>query len=261
MDKTVIFTDLDGTLLEHSTYRFEAALEMLEHIRWHRIPLIIVTSKTRPEVHELQKALGICEPFIVENGAGVFVPAPGKEVAKHWHALGDSKPYAEVRRFFAVLRERYALKGFGDMHQEEVMALTGLDSHSAARAMQRDFTEPFIADDGTDIEALRNECRRAGFDVVRGGRFFHLITMGHDKGAALKQLVAYYEKRYAQPVHAIALGDAQNDAPMFECADTAVLIPAENGSYAPVSVPGLVKAAFPGPKGWNETLKALLDVR
>lgn len=51
----LIFTDLDGTLLDHETYKFDEAKEMLDFIKQNDIPLIIVTSKTKDEVIELQK--------------------------------------------------------------------------------------------------------------------------------------------------------------------------------------------------------------
>jgi mannosyl-3-phosphoglycerate phosphatase len=48
-----VFTDLDGSLLGHHTYSFENALPALEHIREQRIPLVYITSKTRPEVERI----------------------------------------------------------------------------------------------------------------------------------------------------------------------------------------------------------------
>jgi len=68
-ENTIIFTDLDGTLLDHDSYSFEEASFMLDFIKEHDIPLIIVTSKTRNEVIGIQKRLGISTPFIIENGA------------------------------------------------------------------------------------------------------------------------------------------------------------------------------------------------
>ena len=67
-EKTIIFTDLDGTLLDHTTYSFDAAIPMLDYIKVNKIPLIIVTSKTKDEVLRIQKLLDMKGPFIVENG-------------------------------------------------------------------------------------------------------------------------------------------------------------------------------------------------
>ena len=64
----VVFTDLDGTLLEHSTYSFAEAEEALDLLRSQDIPLVICTSKTRSEVEFWRRLLGNEHPFIVENG-------------------------------------------------------------------------------------------------------------------------------------------------------------------------------------------------
>jgi HAD superfamily hydrolase (TIGR01484 family) len=46
----LVFTDLDGTLLDHHTYSFEPALPALNSLKEKNIPLIICTSKTRAEI-------------------------------------------------------------------------------------------------------------------------------------------------------------------------------------------------------------------
>ena len=70
----IVFSDLDGTLLEHDTYGFEAARPALDLLWGKNIPLILCSSKTRTEMEGYQKRLGIAGPFIVENGAGVYIP-------------------------------------------------------------------------------------------------------------------------------------------------------------------------------------------
>ena len=47
--KLVIFTDLDGCLLDRETYSFEPAQAALRLIREKKIPLVLVSSKTRVE--------------------------------------------------------------------------------------------------------------------------------------------------------------------------------------------------------------------
>ena len=71
----VVFSDLDGTLLDHDTYSFDAARPALERLRVDGVPLILCTSKTRAEIAPLRRALGNTHPFISENGGAVFIPA------------------------------------------------------------------------------------------------------------------------------------------------------------------------------------------
>ena len=53
----LIFTDLDGTLLDARTYSWAGAEPALAEIERRRIPLILVTSKTRAEVEPLRRKL------------------------------------------------------------------------------------------------------------------------------------------------------------------------------------------------------------
>ena len=50
----VIFTDLDGTLLDHDTYSAEEARSVLEKVTAQGIPVIPATSKTYSEVVEFR---------------------------------------------------------------------------------------------------------------------------------------------------------------------------------------------------------------
>jgi mannosyl-3-phosphoglycerate phosphatase len=70
----VVFTDLDGTLLDHETYSYSPALEALDLLERQRIPLILCSSKTRAEIELIQGNLRLRHPFISENGGGVFMP-------------------------------------------------------------------------------------------------------------------------------------------------------------------------------------------
>lgn len=244
---TLIFTDLDGTLLDHHTYSFEPAAEMLHYIATHPVMLIIVTSKTETEVKKLQQSLGIYLPAIVENGAGILLPAQDG----NYTSLPLSKPYAEIRKAFTSYQQTIAMQGFGDMTPEEVSAHTGLPPAQSTDAKQRDYTEPFILQDEVQLEKLRALAAADGLEIVKGGRFYHLITAGQDKAAAIR----YFTEQFETKPETVALGDGPNDITMLLEVDTPVLIPKYDGSYIPCKVPNLNKALYPGPKGWNLALK------
>ena len=70
----LVFTDLDGTLLDHDDYGFAAAQPALSQLRALHIPLIPVTSKTLAEMRLLGRQLGIQHPLIVENGSVICLP-------------------------------------------------------------------------------------------------------------------------------------------------------------------------------------------
>lgn len=265
-NKYLIFSDLDGTLLNHGDYSFTPASEALEFLKSKSIPLILATSKTFSEVIELQKELAIRQPFIVENGAGIFIPSEcvlAKDLLykEEWIKVSKAYSYIELRLFFTNMKREFPIRGFGDMSREEVMELTGLSEEDATNAMKRDFTEPFIIEDETLIEALTSEANREGLDIVKGGRFYHLISLNHDKASAMLHLTHMYDE-YFDALHVkVALGDSANDFSMLKSADKGVLIPLYDGSFSAFEDDKVFRAKHPGPKGWNSAIKEIFDVK
>jgi mannosyl-3-phosphoglycerate phosphatase len=265
--KILIFTDLDGTLLNHSDYAYEDAKPALKRIKTLNIPLIIVTSKTKREVEILQEELDSREPFIVENGGGIFFPSGygglemGDCIEKEGYCvIGLGKPYTEIRRFFKRARKEFGITGFGDMTVEDIAKLTALPTEKARFAKQRDFTEPFLLERGDrrigELEAL---AATEGMKITRGGRFYHLIGVDQDKGKAVQIATDIFRKNWNENIAAIGLGDSQNDIPLLEHVDIPCLIPKTNGQYEEVSLANLQRARYPGSKGWNEIVNVLLD--
>jgi len=70
----IIFSDLDGTLLNQDTYSFNEGQKALKLLKKYNIPLIFATSKTRAEIEFWRKKIGNNDPFISENGGGIFIP-------------------------------------------------------------------------------------------------------------------------------------------------------------------------------------------
>ncbi len=168
----IIFSDLDGTLLDHDDYRWQAADPALARLRAANIPLVLNSSKTVPEIRALREELGNKDPFIVENGAAVVIPP---------HALGNAEEdvvnFGATRdRVLEVLgaqRKKGArFRGFTDMSAGELAAETGLDPAAAARAQERLGTEPLIWQ-GTDEELVHFEEALSAeqLRLVPGGRF------------------------------------------------------------------------------------------
>src|SRR5208337_2435357 len=152
MTKTIIFTDLDGTLLNPKSYTFTEAAPALELIREKAIPLILCSSKTRAEMEVYRQRLRNRDPFIVENGGAICLPMgyfmflSGRMTGEDYLISDFGRPYGEIRKKFEFLREmtRIPVKGFGDMMVEEISALTGLAREEAALAKRREFSEPFV---------------------------------------------------------------------------------------------------------------------
>ncbi|RJR49199.1 MAG: HAD-IIB family hydrolase [Desulfobacteraceae bacterium] len=263
--RAVIFTDLDETLLDRN-YSWREAAPALQKIRDLSIPLILTTSKTRGEVEAVQTELGMGrQPFIPENGGAVYFPSgyfglslEGAEEWAEYTLIRLGKPYREIRDFVEQVRVQIPLKGFGDFSVEEVSAKTGLSIPMAALAKEREFTEPFLLDDERELPFLQNLAMKRGLKVTTGGRFHHLIGMEQDKGRAVEETIRIFSSEGMDPVF-IGLGDSPNDFPMLSRVDIPILIPRTGGSVNAPEIPGIVRAHFPGSRGWNESILRVLE--
>lgn len=264
--KILIFTDLDGTLLDDQTYDFKPALTALKLIRSSKIPLILVSSKTRAEIEVYRKALSLDDPFIAENGAAIyfpgFFPLPDEysfEIVDKYRELLIGTPLTALHEKISELKEQFRFRCFSEMKIEEIASETGLTHEQARLASAREFDEPIVLEKGSDEEELL--CKRAhelGLDCVHGGRFLHLFC-GGDKGKAVEVMLDVYLQQ-GYPMISIGLGDSPNDAPMLWAVDKAVVMQTQDGGYMEgLDYHDLIKAKGRGPGAWNKAVLSILE--
>ena len=266
MSRLVIFTDLDGTLLDHDTYSWAEARPALLELRRLQVPLVFCTSKTRAEVAPLRRLLSNRHPFIVENGGGIVIP-------RGYFGRGTSatielgRPYVEMAAALDEIarRCRVRVRGFHQMTARQVTDATGLSLTEARLAKKREYDEPFffLGADNAAREMFYRAAKRSGLDLTRGGRFWHLFS-GSEKGLAVRRLIDLYRRSGARPLRTVALGDAENDLPMLQAVTRAVLLPAPDGSFDRTvlrNLPRVVRGSAPGPEGWNEAVLGVLAQR
>jgi len=266
----LVFTDLDGTLLDYHTYSKEAALPALRSLQEHDIPLVIVSSKTRAEIELMLDLPCMSQVFIVENGSAIFFrrelgldPGDDTEPFGEYEAVILGMRYGKVLDILKQTSRECGVRvrGFSDMDIPEIASLTGLDIESAARAKQREFSEPFLfEDDPSRLSAFIERLEEKGLSATTGGRFHHVLGRC-DKGRAAKKVVDVYKKSHPGTARQIvALGDSANDIPLLESADVAVIVRRHDNScmdYTPGHTQEVIKPAGIGPVGWNE---AVLDL-
>jgi len=267
----LVFTDLDGTLLDYHTYSKEAALPALRSLQEHDIPLVIVSSKTRAEIEPMLDLPCMSQVFIVENGSAIFFrrelglgPGDDTETFGEYEAVILGERYDNVLDILSQISRECGVKvrGFSDMDILEIASLTGLDIESAARAKQREFSEPFLfEDDPSRLGALIERLEEKGLSATTGGRFHHVLGRC-DKGLAAKKVVDIYERIYPGTARKIvALGDSKNDIPLLEAADVAVIVRRHDGTYTdytPGHTQEVIKPTGIGPVGWNEAVLELI---
>jgi len=73
------------------------------------------------------------------------------------------------------------------------------------------------------------------------------------------RLTAEIFRKNLGSITTVGIGDSKNDIPMLQVVDIPVLIPKINMEYEDISIKGVIRAPFPGSKGWNEVVWRLID--
>jgi mannosyl-3-phosphoglycerate phosphatase len=265
---TIVFTDLDGTLLDGKTYSWEAARPALEQLRCRGIPCMLVTSKTRAEVEFWRTLMENSDPFIVENGAAVFIPKgyfpfeiPAAISRGNLEVLEWGTPYGVL---IAALEEtsrsaRCRVLGFHQMTAQAVSVACGMPLDQAVLAKQREYDEPFLIVEPARADALLSELEARGLHWTEGGRFHH-VCGANNKALAAKTVTRWFGQLH-EHVTTIGLGDALNDAALLEAVDVPIVVRSRFSSALADRIPHAVLTEDPGPRGWNEAILRLIRSR
>ncbi|MCC5883119.1 MAG: HAD-IIB family hydrolase [Halomonas sp.] len=259
----LVFTDLDGSLLDHDSYQWQQAKPWLSRLKTLGVPVIPVTCRTRAELLPLRKRLGLCDtPFIAENGSVIGLPPAWRHAhlerascASEGLAMRNlGLDIAFIRKRLSVWRERLGVSFtlMGEMSLDEVMSLTGLSESDARLARIRQGSEPLIwRGDSEALANFRDTLQGDGLRLVQGRRFWH-ATGGCDKGGAVSWLVERFKSlRGCEPL-TLGLGDGPNDQSLLEAVDQAVVIQGGEASTLAPRQPALYRSQAAGPSGWVE---------
>jgi len=264
--EVIIFTDLDGTLLEHGSYGVRSALPAVDLLVRRGIPVIPVSSKTASELRRWIWLLTLEGPFICENGCGIVFPEeylehyPGEAVLDNgeWRiSLGPSTEMVKKALHDLSREMGFQYRSLSQMSLDEVADLTGLAGEELFHCLEREFDEPFILLSEHDIDLLEKNAREKGLYLTRGGRFFHL-TGGCNKGDAVRKLSAIYKGIKKDPIF-VAIGDSYNDLPMFRAVDLAFLVQRPDGTFDPMIPQNEARRVCgAGPKGWRLAVEEVM---
>ncbi|GAB4494383.1 MAG: mannosyl-3-phosphoglycerate phosphatase-related protein [Saprospiraceae bacterium] len=264
----LLFTDLDGTLIDHHSYSADEARAALDRLAAHQIPVIFCSSKTFEEQTFLQKQLGLRQPFILENGSAVAIPEGYfKNLPAPEHPIPAASsgykifPLSSVsaRMIRNELSHFQHIQGFSDVSNAELSQATGLEGEALQRARDRLFTETLLTPlDAEQVIFLNKQLTAKGIILSRGGRFYTAQPAHTDKGKALLWLAGIFQKNRVEKPLLAATGDSPNDASMLAAVDFPFLVQKHNGSWAEIQVANLIKVGGIGPAGFSMAVEMLL---
>ena len=273
--RQLIFTGLEGALVDPRTDSFADAEEALSELERRKIAYILLTSRTREEIEPIRKEMGHNHPFVTENGGGIFFPdgyfslrIPGVVRTARYLSIAQGRPYAEVCEALDEIAEECAVgvAGFHHMSLREIADNTGLRPRSAELARAREFDEPFYFTSADDKAIARfvEAAHKCGFDARRGPTFWHLSAKC-DPASAVRTLSHLFREATHIKLRLVGIGGSPDDLPWLRAVDQAVLLPdsreSTKHSEHPQENPGHSRAMtmgdMPGPAGWN---KAILNI-
>lgn len=256
----ILFTDLEGTLLDSHTQLWQPASDWLLRLQQENVPVVICSSRSAAEMRLLQKELGLDGlPLIAENGA-VIQLADAWQDDEHFPRLITGSAHAEIHHVLQRLRENngFRFTTFSDVTELEIAEWTGMNLKHAALARLYEASETLIWRDTDDQMAKFTDILASlGLQCVQGARFWHVLDERGGKAQAVSWLLSRYQQREGFRRVSIGLGDGPNDAPLLDTTDFAVVVKGLNRdgvSLRDDSPDRAYHTRQSGPDGWCEGL-------
>lgn len=266
-DPLLIVSDLDGTLLEHHSYRWEAASPWISVLRQHEIPLILCSAKSAAEIIDWQNEFSLTgQAFIAENGAVIQLDSRWSDSEAYPRLLTGMR-HEELFSVLNKLRQKFGFKFtcFADVDENTLCELTGLTRKQASLARLSEASETLIWRDSDEMmAAFRDQLAMLGLMLLQGGRFWHVLDMQAGKDKALHWLQQQFLQRDGKRRITIGLGDSPGDASLLDSVDFAVIV--KGYSRQPLMLKNdnpqrVYRSQHYGPEGWKDGLDHFITAK
>ena len=258
--KVLIFSDLDGTLLNRDTFSFDEIKNYILYLISNDISLIPNSSKTKEEINEFNKKLGEDLPYIVENGAAIF----------DLHLINSNFPEEivlsrEVEEILTIFNEKIPknlvskLKFLHNLDLSDQMKILGLSKEKIRNALKRKYSIPLLFNGNiSEKREIKNLVKSAGLTLQEGGRVINLCD-NVSKSTAMKKVVKLFNKISNDKLTTIAVGDNFNDLEMLKNSDIPCLVFNDKFTLETININNCLVSKKSAPEGWEEIVKLALD--
>lgn len=265
----VVFTDPDGTLLEHHMHPCVQAVEGVEFLADHSVPIVLCSSRTRAELELIQQAFHFRHPFISENGGAVYLPrgyfssSSSPATMSGYDVIAFGRPHHQVVETLLRTAETLGIevRDFNGMSVQEVASECGLALADARLAQLREYGEPFriLASDLAVHSRLFNGLRRAGLRCVNGGRFHH-VSSGADVRRSVRTLTSLYRQQSGD-VLTVGISAGITDPSFLREVDVPIVVQNTDVDTALVlrKVPMARVTSTAGSLGWAEAILSVVE--
>ena len=259
----LIFTDLDGSLLDHNNFEFREIQDFILKCIKNGIKIIPNTSKTKIEIQVFIDQLGQNLPFIVENGAAIHnLNLIHPKIKINDNSLVFSRSLSEILKQFKKnipMDFQKRCMFLKDMTSTEQMKILGLNKKYLPFALNRDYSMPLVFDGSREmINEFTRHLKKIGMKLHEGGRIYNICD-DCSKGKAMTTLIEMLKNELKCKTHTIVVGDSPNDISMLNVCDQPCVIPLPNRkNLSFLKDQKLIRATQTAPKGWEEVVRASL---
>ena len=259
-NKVLIFTDLDGSLLDRDTFKFDKISKYIKDLISKGIFIIPNSSKTKNEIDSFNKELDEDLPFIVENGAAIYnlnlINASFPE------KISLSREISEILDIFNnKISKKYKskCKFIKNLTSDKQIQILGLPKEKIKLAINREYTIPLLFD-GSKAEKvdLIKSVNNAGLSLQEGGRVINLCDK-ISKSQAMKNVVKIFKKISTEELITVGVGDNFNDLDMLKNSDIPCLVFNDKFTMEKINIDNCIVSKKPAPEGWEEVVKLALD--
>ena len=258
--KVLIFTDLDGSLLDRDTFKFDKISKYIKDLISKGIFIIPNSSKTKKEIDSFNTELDEDLPFIVENGAAIYnlnlINASFPE------KISLSREISEILDIFNnKISKKYKskCKFIKNLTSDKQLQIFGQSKEKVKLSMKREYSIPLLYD-GSKAEKvdLIKSVNNAGLSLHEGGRLINLCDK-ISKSQAMKHVVKIFKKISKEELITVGVGDNFNDLDMLKNSDIPCLVFNDKFTMEKININNCLVSKKPAPEGWEEVVKLALD--
>ena len=258
--KVLIFTDLDGSLLDRDTFKFDKISKYIKDLISKGIFIIPNSSKTKNEIDSFNKELDEDLPFIVENGAAIYnlnlINASFPE------KISLSREISEILDIFNnKISKKYKskCKFIKNLISDKQLQIFGQSKEKVKLSMKREYSIPLLYD-GSKAEKvdLIKSVNNAGLSLHEGGRLINLCDK-ISKSQAMKHVVKIFKKISKEELITVGVGDNFNDLDMLKNSDIPCLVFNDKFTMEKININNCLVSKKSAPEGWEEVVKLALD--
>ena len=255
----IIFTDLDGSLLDKDTFEFNEIEDYFRELISKGIKIIPNSSKTEAELLDFNEQNNLDLSFIAENGSSIH------RLNKIHQNLPDkiiSRKKEEIRNIYEEnisLDFKNKITNILELEIEKQQKILELPLDKVKLAIKRDHSLP-IKFNGTEIEKKEfiKIMKNSGLTIQTGGRIMNICD-NVNKSIAMSEAIRLIRKQFNDDIITIGVGDNENDIEMIKQTDYPCLVKNENFDSSLINIDNLIKSDEPSPKGWSDVIKTALQ--